>query len=94
MIYYLIECGYSQENIVLNKGYEVVISEKEKVITTVDILLCVRGLASEVRHFEKLIASRSMVFLLKSGEITHMLCRLGMKKVVFDGRTSKGFLFL
>ncbi|MGC9045507.1 MAG: type I restriction enzyme HsdR N-terminal domain-containing protein [Thermodesulfovibrio sp.] len=39
MIQYLIERGYTLDNIELNRGYEVVVSEKEKFITSVDILI-------------------------------------------------------
>lgn len=41
MIQYLLECGYSINNIEINKGYEVIISDKEKFITSVDILICI-----------------------------------------------------
>ena len=43
MIHYLIEHGYTPENIELNRGYEVIVSEKEKFVTSVDILLCFEG---------------------------------------------------
>ncbi|MGB9710708.1 MAG: type I restriction enzyme HsdR N-terminal domain-containing protein [Thermodesulfovibrio sp.] len=39
MIQYLIERGYTLDNIELNRGYEVVVSEKERFITSVDILI-------------------------------------------------------
>ncbi len=39
MIQYLIERGYTSDNIELNKAYEVNVSEKEKFVTSVDILI-------------------------------------------------------
>jgi len=42
-IQYLIECGYSLNDMELNKGYEVIVSEKEKFVTSVDILLKLKG---------------------------------------------------
>lgn len=43
MIEYLINLGYKLNDIELNKSYEVIISDKEKFITSVDILLILEG---------------------------------------------------
>ena len=39
----LIDLGYKLGDIEINKGYEVKVSEKEKFVATVDILLCLEG---------------------------------------------------
>lgn len=39
MIQYLIDRGYTLDNIELNRGYEVNVSAKEKFVTSVDILI-------------------------------------------------------
>lgn len=43
MIQYLLECGYAPDEIELNKGYEIIISDKEKFVTNVDILIRIEG---------------------------------------------------
>jgi len=39
----LINCGYKLSDMEINKGYEVIVSEKEKFVTSVDILLVIEG---------------------------------------------------
>lgn len=43
MIEYLMNCGYKLSDMEINKGYEVVVSDKEKFVTSVDILLIIEG---------------------------------------------------
>lgn len=43
MIEKLIDLGYKFSDIEINKSYEVIVSEKEKFVTSVDILLCLEG---------------------------------------------------
>jgi len=43
MIQYILERGYIPQDIFINRRYEVIVSDKEKFTTFVDILICIEG---------------------------------------------------